>query len=212
MKRLASVLAAIAVGAAILGTSVTAVLAAKFTYPWFSAGRYDSHSLTPEQMQANYNAVIAYSLCPWVPELVLPELPMSPAGVQHFAEAKEIFQIFVIGGLVAALLAIVLGGWLWRRHRSSGFLIAGGIVALATPIVLAIPFAIDFDRAFLVFHEIAFDNDLWIFDPAVDPIINYLPQALFMRNAFAILALMVVLSVIAIGVGIRGRKARLNPR
>lgn len=210
MKRLASVLAAIAVGAAILGVSVTAVLAAKFTYPWFSAGLYDSHQLTPEQMQANYDAVIDYSLFPWVHELSLPHLPMSPAGVQHFAEAKDIFQLFVVGGLVALVLAIVLGAWLWHRHRASGFLTAGGIIAVATPVALAIPFAVDFDRAFVVFHQIAFDNNLWIFDPAVDPIINYLPQSLFMRNAFAILGLMVALSVVAIVAGRRGHRHRVK--
>lgn len=207
MRRVASVLASIAVGAAILGCSVTAVLAAKFTYPWFSTGLVNSHNLTQGQMQQNYNAVIDYSLFPWVGELNFPHLPMSEAGRQHFVEAKDIFQLFVVGGLVAAVIAIALGVWLWRKHRASGFLTAGGSIALATPIVLAIPFAVDFDRAFLVFHQIAFDNDLWIFDPAVDPIINYLPQSLFMRNAFAILALMVAASVICIIAGRRsGRR------
>lgn len=101
LQRLASVVAAIAVAGTILGGSVTAVLAAKFSYRWFSAGLVNSHSLSAEQMQANYNAVIDYSLYPWVDELVIPHLPMSAAGAQHFAEAKDIFQIFVQGGLMA---------------------------------------------------------------------------------------------------------------
>ena len=212
MKALLSTLAAIASAIAIWGLSVTLVLAAKFTYPWFSAGRHDSHGLTPEQMQANYDAVIDYSLFPWVRELSLPHLPMSAVGAQHFAEAKDIFQIFVQGGLLGLLVALVLGIVVRRRYRSAGFLTAGGIIALATPALLAIPLAINFERAFVVFHEIAFDNDLWIFDPAVDPIINYLPEALFMRNAFAILALMVIFAVLAIILGRRaGRRSRAQP-
>ena len=210
MRQLASVLASVAVGVAILGTSVTVVLAARFSYPWFSAGRYNSHQLTMAQMQANYDRIIEYSLFPWVRELHLETLPMSDAGAQHFAEAKDIFQLFVQGGLLALVVAVVLGSWLWRRHRSTGFLTAGAITALATPLMLAIPLAIDFDRAFVVFHEIAFDNELWIFDPRTDPIIDYLPEALFMRNAFAILVVMIVLSVAAILVGRRLRR-RVRP-
>ena len=210
MRQLASVLASVAVGVAILGTSVTVVLAARFSYPWFSAGRYNSHQLTMAQMQANYDRIIEYSLFPWVRELHLETLPMSDAGAQHFAEAKDIFQLFVQGGLLALVVAVVLGSWLWRRHRSTGFLTAGAIIALATPLMLAVPLAIDFDRAFVVFHEIAFDNELWIFDPRTDPIIDYLPEALFMRNAFAILVVMIVLSVAAILVGRRLRR-RVRP-
>ena len=210
MRQLASVLASVAVGVAILGTSVTVVLAARFSYPWFSAGRYNSHQLTMAQMQANYDRIIEYSLFPWVRELHLETLPMSDAGAQHFAEAKDIFQLFVQGGLLALVVAVVLGSWLWRRHRSTGFLTAGAIIALASPLMLAVPLAIDFDRAFVVFHEIAFDNELWIFDPRTDPIIDYLPEALFMRNAFAILVVMIVLSVAAILVGRRLRR-RVRP-
>ena len=210
MRQLASVLASVAVGVAILGTSLTVVLAARFSYPWFSAGRYNSHQLTMAQMQANYDRIIEYSLFPWVRELHLETLPMSDAGAQHFAEAKDIFQLFVQGGLIALVVAVVLGSWLWRRHRSTGFLTAGAIIALATPLMLAVPLAIDFDRAFVVFHEIAFDNELWIFDPRTDPIIDYLPEALFMRNAFAILVVMIVLSVAAILVGRRLRR-RVRP-
>ena len=206
MRQLASVLASVAVGVAILGTSVTVVLAARFSYPWFSAGRYNSHQLTMAQMQANYDRIIEYSLFPWVRELHLETLPMSDAGAQHFAEAKDIFQLFVQGGLLALVVAVVLGSWLWRRHRSTGFLTAGAIIALVTPLMLTVPLAIDFDRAFVVFHEIAFDNELWIFDPRTDPIIDYLPEALFMRNAFAILVVMIVLSVAAILVGRRLRR------
>lgn len=210
MRKLAGVLASVAVGVAILGTSVTAVLAAKFSYPWFSAGRYNSHQLTMAQMQANYDRVVEYSLFPWVRELHLETLPMSDAGVQHFAEAKDIFQLFVQCGLIALVVGVVLGSWLWRRHRSPGFLTAGAIIALATPLMLAVPLAIDFDRAFVVFHEIAFDNELWIFDPRTDPIIDYLPEALFMRNAFAILVVMILLAVAAILLG-RMLRRRARP-
>ena len=207
-------LASVAVAGAILGNSVTAVLAATFTYPWFSAGVVNNYDLTTAQMQANYDRVVHYSLFPWVSELRLDTLPMSDSGRQHFADAKDLFQVFVQAGLICLVIALVLGIWLWRRHRSSGFLIAGGIITLASPLLIAIPLMINFDRSFVVFHELFFDNDLWIFDPRTDPIINYLPESLFMRNAFAILVLMIVLSVAVIiwgrWAGRRAARARLS--
>lgn len=203
-----------AVAGAILGNSVTAVLAATFTYPWFSAGVVNNYDLTTAQMQANYDRVVHYSLFPWVSELHLDTLPMSDSGREHFADAKDLFQVFVQAGLICLVIALVLGIWLWRRHRSSGFLIAGGIITLASPLLIAIPLMINFDRSFVVFHELFFDNDLWIFDPRTDPIINYLPESLFMRNAFAILVLMIVLSVAVIiwgrWAGRRAARARLS--
>lgn len=39
--------------------------------------------------------------------------------------------------------------------------------------------ALDFNSVFVKFHEIFFDNDLWIFDPAEDYMIRMLPEGLF---------------------------------
>lgn len=37
----------------------------------------------------------------------------------------------------------------------------------------------DFTKYFTIFHEIFFDNDLWIFDPATDYMIRMLPEGFF---------------------------------
>ncbi len=203
MKAFLSTIGAVAVAIAIWGLSVTIVLAAKFTYPWFSKGLVNSHDLTAQQMQDNYDAVINYSLFPWVHQLSFDTLPISESGLQHFVEAKAIFQIFVLGGLGALAVALIIGSILWQFYKTAKFIMVGGILALSTPVLLAIPILIDFNRAFVIFHEIAFDNDLWMFDAQTDPIINYLPEALFMRNAATIAVLMVILSVVAIVLGLR---------
>ena len=38
---------------------------------------------------------------------------------------------------------------------------------------------VDFNAVFTLFHEIFFDNDLWLFDPATDYMIRMLPEGLF---------------------------------
>lgn len=212
MKQILSTIAAISVAFAIWGLSVTLTMAATFTYPAFSAGLVNSHDLTDAQMQQNYSAIVKYSMFPWVHELSFDSLPMSAAGAQHFAEAKAIFQIFILGGLLALLIALVLGAVLRHSYKTSSFLTAGGIIALVVPIVLSIPVLFDFDRTFITFHRMAFNNDLWMFDPQTDPIINYLPESLFMKNAILIALLMIILAVIAIILGRLLDPSRRLPR
>ena len=53
--------------------------------------------------------------------------------------------------------------------------------------------ALDFDRAFVVFHSIFFPGkDNWRFDPAADQIIEILPQEFFRNCALLILAVLAV--------------------
>lgn len=56
----------------------------------------------------------------------------------------------------------------------AGLGVFGALIAL-----LAVLFAQDFTRYFTIFHEIFFDNDLWIFDPATDYMIRMLPEGFF---------------------------------
>ena len=51
------------------------------------------------------------------------------------------------------------------------------IFAMIAGLVLVI--SIDFDKAFTTFHEIFFDNDLWLLDPNTDNLICILPQTFF---------------------------------
>jgi integral membrane protein (TIGR01906 family) len=60
---------------------------------------------------------------------------------------------------------------------------------------------VNFSRAFVVFHEIAFSNDYWIFDPRIDPVIRILPEWFFMYAAFLILLYMVLLALLTLLLG-----------
>ena len=46
-------------------------------------------------------------------------------------------------------------------------------------VILGSLFASNFNRYFTIFHEIFFDNDLWMFDPAEDYMIRMLPEGFF---------------------------------
>ena len=73
--------------------------------------------------------------------------------------------------------------------RGPGFWAASGLGAVFLTVGgLA---ALDFDRAFTIFHALFFPGkDNWIFDWRTDPIILFLPQAFFRNCALLILALL----------------------
>ena len=81
------------------------------------------------------------------------------------------------------------------------FLLAAGIGLLI---------ASDFSRYFVVFHHIFFDNDLWIFDPATDMLINIVPEGFFMDTAACIGLLCGISSAVLFGLclflSLRGRR------
>ena len=55
---------------------------------------------------------------------------------------------------------------------------------------------VDFSKAFVIFHNIFFDNSYWIFDPRTDPIINALPEMVFMIYALIIIMFLLVEAIL----------------
>ncbi len=93
-----------------------------------------------------------------------------------------------------------------RKERELGYMKKAAILTFIIPVILGIPFIVDFSRAFVIFHEIAFSNDYWIFDPRIDPVIKNLPEWFFMYAAFLILILMLLFAVLFYTIGSRSMK------
>lgn len=135
--------------------------------------------LSYDQIMANYRAVMEYLHFPWVNELVFPDFPVSESGAFHFWEVKILFYINYAALFISSVIS-----FFYIRHlkQINGLwrLIQPFKIAIFVPFVLLVILAIDFDAMFVLFHEIAFNNDAWIFSPVTDPIITVLPQAFFM--------------------------------
>ena len=76
------------------------------------------------------------------------------------------------------------------REVMAGFLLISAITAGAI--------AIDFDRAFVIFHLIFFDNDLWILFPPRDRLVMMVPLQFFINISIFIGGLLLGASVIII--------------
>lgn len=109
----------------------------------------------------------------------------------HMAEVKDLFlgMFHIRTGAVVVLVVSLLvlfairaeGRTLFRCFQASLILF---FVLIA---ILGLAIAVNFSQAFVLFHHIFFDNDLWLFDPATDLMINMLPEGLFMDFAIRIL-------------------------
>jgi len=114
--------------------------------------------------------------------------------ILHMKDVKDLFTVcFAVRNISAVLLAasviflLVTGSALFLLKC----LRASGIAALALIALLAIAAAVNFERAFELFHEIFFDNDLWILNPKTDLLIRILPESFFADIAALIGAIFV---------------------
>lgn len=113
--------------------------------------------------------------------------------IAHMEDVKDLF----LGGLAIRRTAIfLLAACIAFLILTKASLLAVlpktvclgvGTVFLAAGILGGI-IATDFNKYFIIFHHIFFDNDLWILDPATDMLINIVPEPFFMDTAFRILA------------------------
>ncbi len=163
----------------------------------FSLRQFDIPSrvgLSFEKIMENYYILLKYLHLPWIETLSLPDFPVSASGAFHFYEVKRLFYINY-GMLVLSLVGS--GFYLRKLKQTAGFWRLRQVfkVAIFVPFVLLFIVAIDFDWLFVMFHEIIFNNDAWLFNPTTDPIINVLTQEFFMYSfvlAFSLLELFLV--------------------
>ena len=65
---------------------------------------------------------------------------------------------------------------------------------------------VDFDSLFILFHHLAFTNDLWLLNPATDLLIRLMPVAFFVHYAALIGGTWLGTLCFLEGVGLRGRR------
>lgn len=142
----------------------------------------------------NYDYIINYFSNPKEQEFELPSITYSKYGQIHFKEVKNIFNIIVILLTTTGIISI-LGLIIKTRRKEFYLLKLTASILMLTPTILLLFFIINFNKAFVVFHKIFFNNDYWEFDSKLDPIINILPQEFFLHAALLIVVLLYLSSI-----------------
>ncbi|WP_294134862.1 TIGR01906 family membrane protein [uncultured Clostridium sp.] len=187
----------------IIAISTIIALNLRFIYK-FIIDKYDLVNITGvsgENLMNDYSGLINYLQNPFIEQLRFKNFAMSPYGEIHFYEVKRIFisliiiaLIFIIGNFIY-VIACKIKGYKYFGRRIIGNLNSGSNILIMFFIILVAAYIIDFSKAFIIFHKIFFKNDYWVFDENMDPIINALPEDLFMIYGAIILGIIIISSI-----------------
>lgn len=194
-----SVLLSVLIALAVLtGSIAVPLLCRPFYYAHIGPMGLEEYYLSREQIETAYNQMMDFCLGKRE-DFAAGVLGFSQSGADHFADVRGLFllDLRVLKASLALLLAalVVCKMKNLRPHRflgrGPGFWAAAGLGV--TFLAVGGLAALDFDRAFVIFHSIFFPGkDNWIFDWQTDPIILFLPQDFFRNCALLILALLLV--------------------
>lgn len=102
----------------------------------------------------------------------------------HMVDVRNLF----VGGVrlrrgAVAMLILTIGLLLvtkgdWKKVLPRSFLIGTGAI-LAVTVAFSALISTNFNKYFTLFHELFFDNDLWLLDPSTDLLIRLLPEGFF---------------------------------
>ncbi|MBR5217888.1 MAG: TIGR01906 family membrane protein [Oscillospiraceae bacterium] len=203
-----SVLTALAV---LTGSIAVPLLVRPFYWLHIKPFGLERTGLTAAQIREAYDGVMDYCLG-LRDTFSAGVLPFSAEGASHFADVRVLF-LLDLWVLLVSLAALVLL-WVYRRHkavelhrfRGRGSAFWGCVGLGAAFLVIGAAAAVDFDRAFTIFHTLFFPGkDNWLFDPYTDPVILLLPQEFFRNCAILILALLLIACAILM---LRDRRKR----
>ena len=191
-KRLLSVLCMASVFLFLLTASIgLPIYIRPFYYAHIDAYELAERSgFTESQIRQAYDEVLDYLTLPGK-QFGTGVMACSHEAEHHFADCRVLFDlnavVLVGSGAVLVLLLLMRKKWGPYRlgKRSAPFWAA--VLALAAPVIIGALAAIDFDRAFVIFHSIFFPGKTnWIFDWHADQIIRVLPQEFFRNCAILI--------------------------
>ena len=153
--------------------------------------------LTREEIRTAFDEMLDY--CLGAPEFSTGVLRWSESGKSHFTDVRVLFLLDLralavsAGLLIGLLLSSRFTGRTPARPLGRGPAFWAGTGLGAVFLLVGALAALNFDRAFVLFHALFFPGkDNWLFDPAADQIINILPQEFFRNCAILILVLLVL--------------------
>jgi integral membrane protein (TIGR01906 family) len=102
------------------------------------------------------------------------------------------FALVLAAAAVLAVGAVVARGaaWFWRAVARGAAILAVGAV------IIGVAFALAFDQAFTLFHDLFFAAGTWSFDPATDRLVQLFPDDFWTETSVAIAVVGLLLTVV----------------
>lgn len=151
--------------------------------------------LSKDVIKENYDILIQYQSIFYQGDLNMPDFVMSTTGRIHFEEVKRVFEVIQITFIVTGILSGIMI-YQNMKQKEYRFLQLTSIFSVGIPTIIGFFAALDFDKAFVIFHNIVFRNNYWIFDYTTDPVITILPESFFMHCFMMIIFIVIFISVV----------------
>lgn len=108
--------------------------------------------------------------------------------IAHMEDVRGLFLAAIDLRRICAFIAVICVALLFLLKADlkkvlPRTLCAGAGLFLAIAVALTGIISTDFTKYFTLFHEIFFNNDLWILDPSTDLLINIVPEPFFVDTA-----------------------------
>lgn len=115
--------------------------------------------------------------------------------LDHMVDVQDLFRLFKNIRLICIIFLVLLftlyKSRIFNKYSNSlrvspsKMLFSSTCITLILLVILSfilgVTIASDFDKYFIIFHEIFFFNDLWLLNPATDLLINIVPLTFFIN-------------------------------
>ena len=111
--------------------------------------------------------------------------------IYHMKDVKDIINNLFLYGKLSSVVFVIITLICIKKYKVRIYSVfkASSIVYSVMLLVLAIGFLISFNKLFIIFHEIAFSNDLWKLNINEDYLLMMYPENFFRDIALLILIL-----------------------
>lgn len=109
--------------------------------------------------------------------------------IYHMKDVKDIINNLFLYGKLSSVVFVIISLICVKKYKVRIYSVfkASSIVYSAVLLALAIGFLISFNKLFIIFHEIAFSNDLWKLNINEDYLLMMYPENFFRDIALLIL-------------------------
>jgi len=101
--------------------------------------------------------------------------------IEHMKDVRNLFDKgFIIRNILflTAITSFLILKFYYKENLSE-ILFIGGIIFSFLLFLIGLIIVFNFNKAFVVFHQVLFNNDLWILNPNEDVLIQMLPSNFF---------------------------------
>ncbi len=159
---------------------------------------------TELQIKEAYDEVLDYLTLPGK-DFGAGDFEYTEEGKNHFEDCKVLFTLNF--SVLLTSIAVIITLLILNRKKIINFskpfgfnpaLVSGSATLLLFAVIGGLA-AINFDKAFVIFHKIFFyGKDNWMFDSSENEIINALPQEFFLNCGILIVSSIILISIVLI--------------